>query len=87
VLLIFVLDALRPSFEENSVSELVVFCGVVARTRSRFQSRVVPGLFVATLLIVIPSSLGLVRSITLCPLMIFVIKILSFSVVVSFLVV
>jgi hypothetical protein len=87
VLLISILDALRPSFEENSVSELVVFCRVVARTHSRFHSRVLPELFVATLLIVIPSSLGLIRSVTLCPLIIFVIKILSFSVVVSFLVV
>jgi hypothetical protein len=41
-------------------------------------------LFVAALLVVVPSSLGLVRSITLCPLIIFVIKDLSFSVVVSF---
>jgi hypothetical protein len=32
MLLISVLDALRPSFEENSVSELVVFCRVVARS-------------------------------------------------------
>jgi hypothetical protein len=32
-------------------------------------------LFVAALLVVVLSSLGLVRSITLCPLMIFVIKI------------
>jgi O-antigen ligase len=53
--------------------------------RSCFQSRVLPGLFVATLLVIVPSSLGLVRSVTLCPLMIFVIKNLSFSVVVSFL--
>jgi hypothetical protein len=43
-----------------------------------------PGLFVATLLVVVLSSLVLVRSVTLCPLMIFVIKNLSFSVVVSF---
>jgi hypothetical protein len=33
-----------------------------------------PELFVTTLLVVVPSSLGLVRSVTLCPLMIFVIK-------------
>jgi hypothetical protein len=32
VLLISVLDALRPSFEDNSVSELVVFCRVIARS-------------------------------------------------------
>jgi hypothetical protein len=75
VLLISVLDALRPSFKENSVSELIVFCHVVARSSNRFQSRVLPVLFVAALLVVVLSSLGLVRSITLCPLMIFVIKI------------
>jgi hypothetical protein len=44
-------------------------------------------LFVAALLVIVPSSLGLVRSVILCPLMIFVIKSLSFSVVVSFFVV
>jgi hypothetical protein len=44
-------------------------------------------LFLAALLVVVPSSLGLVRYVTLCPLMIFIIKILSFSVVVSFFVV
>jgi hypothetical protein len=32
-------------------------------------------LFVAALLVVVPSSLGLVRSVTLCPLMVFVIKV------------
>jgi hypothetical protein len=32
MLLISVLGALRPSFEENSVSELVVLCRVVARS-------------------------------------------------------
>jgi hypothetical protein len=37
-------------------------------------------LFVAALLVVVPSLLGLVRSVTLCPLMVFVIKSLSFSV-------
>jgi hypothetical protein len=42
--------------------------------RSRFQSRVLPSLLVATLLVIVPSSLGLVRSVALCPLMIFVIK-------------
>jgi hypothetical protein len=36
VLLISVLDALRPSFEDNSVSELVVFCRVVARSTLSF---------------------------------------------------
>jgi hypothetical protein len=41
---------------------------------NRFQSRVLPELFVATLLVIVPSSLGLVRSVTLCSLMIFVIK-------------
>jgi hypothetical protein len=44
-------------------------------------------LFLAALLVVVPSSLGLVRYVTLCPLMIFIIKILFFSVVVSFFVV
>jgi hypothetical protein len=34
-----------------------------------------PGLFVAALLVIVPSSLSLVRFVTLCPLMIFVIKI------------
>jgi hypothetical protein len=32
MLLISVLDALRPSFEENSVSELSVFCRVITRS-------------------------------------------------------
>jgi hypothetical protein len=41
---------------------------------NRFQSRVLHELFVATLLVIVPSSLGLVRSVTLCSLMIFVIK-------------
>jgi hypothetical protein len=41
-------------------------------------------LFIAALLVVVSSSLGLVRSVTLCPLMIFVIKDLSFLVIVSF---
>jgi hypothetical protein len=36
VLLISILDALRPSFEDNSVSELVVFCRVVARSTWSF---------------------------------------------------
>jgi hypothetical protein len=36
VLLISVLDALRPSFEDNSVSELVVFYRVVARSTWSF---------------------------------------------------
>jgi hypothetical protein len=44
-------------------------------------------LFVATFLVIVLRSLGLVTSITLCPLMTFVIKNLSFSVVVSFFVV
>jgi hypothetical protein len=51
---------------------------------SHFQSRVLHVLFVAALLVVVSSSLGLVRSVTLCPLMIFVIKDLSFLVIVSF---
>jgi hypothetical protein len=36
VLMISVLDALRPSFEDNSVSELVVFCHVLARSTWSF---------------------------------------------------
>jgi hypothetical protein len=36
MLLISILDALRPSFEDNSVSELVVFCRVVARSTWSF---------------------------------------------------
>jgi hypothetical protein len=42
------------------------------------------GLLVATLLVVVPSLLGLVRSVTLYNLTIFVIKNLSFSVDVLF---
>jgi hypothetical protein len=69
-------------------SELSCYAAVLwLGARSRFHSRVLPGLFVATLLIVVPSSLGLVRSVTLCPLMIFIIKKISFSVVVFFFVV
>jgi hypothetical protein len=52
---------------------------------SRFKRQVLPVLFVTALLVVVMSLLGLVRSVILCPLMIFVIKSLSFSVVVSFL--
>jgi hypothetical protein len=37
-------------------------------------------LFVAALLVVVLSSLGLVRSVTLCHLLVFIIKSLSFSV-------
>jgi hypothetical protein len=37
-------------------------------------------LFVAALHVVVLSLLGLVRSVTLCPLLVFVIKSLSFSV-------
>jgi hypothetical protein len=37
VLLISVLDALRPSFEDNGVSRLVVFCCVVARSTQSFS--------------------------------------------------
>jgi hypothetical protein len=36
MLLISILDALRPSFEDNSASELVVFCRVVARSTWSF---------------------------------------------------
>jgi hypothetical protein len=74
VLLISVLDALRSSFEDNNVSELVVFYRVIARARGRFQSRVLPVLLVAPLLVTVVSSLGLVRYVILCPLMIFEIK-------------
>jgi hypothetical protein len=45
--------------------------------------RVLPVLFVASLLVIVLSLLGLIRSVILCPLMIFVIKSLSFSVAVS----
>jgi hypothetical protein len=41
---------------------------------SHFQSRVLSRIFVATLFVVVPSSLGLVRSVTLYPLSMFVME-------------
>jgi hypothetical protein len=40
----------------------------------KYPSGVLPGLLVATLLVVLPNSLGLVRSVSLYPLTIFVIN-------------
>jgi hypothetical protein len=87
VLLISVLNALRPSFEENNVFELVVFCRVVARNTKSFLELGSAYALCCCLARRSTSLLVLVRSVFLCPWMIFVIKSLSFLVVVSFFVV
>ena len=65
VLLISVLDALRLSFEENSVAEGGLFYRVAIWNMQSFQSLAVSGFLFATLLVVVPSSLGFVRCVTI----------------------
>ena len=74
VLLISALGALRPSFEENSVAECGLFYRVAIQNTQSFQSLVVSGFLFATLLVVVPSSLGLVRCVILYLLKSFVME-------------
>jgi hypothetical protein len=80
VLLIFVLDALRPSFEDNSISELVVFYRVVAKSMWSFLE---PGSTCALCCCLARRSTEFIRSCKICNLMSFdgiCNKSLSFSV-------
>jgi hypothetical protein len=69
VLLISILDALCLSFEDNSVSELVVFCRVVARSMWSFSE---PGSACALCCCLSRRSTEFVGSCKICNLMSFV---------------
>jgi hypothetical protein len=68
MLLVSVLDALHPSFEDNSVSEFVVFCRVVARSMWSFPE---PGSACALCCCLARHSTKFVGSCKICNLMSF----------------
>ena len=72
--LISTLDVLLSSFEENSAAECGLLYRVAIWSTLSFQNLVVSGFLCATLPIVVPSSLGLVRCVILYFLKLFIMK-------------